>query len=193
MANGSYKQASQAINDLLSYVDTFAEVREIRGGFTNRTLTADEIGRFIELDERLYVALGRVELLNQLPSHDVLSSSLDVEDGMKKVEFKGKSRLPGDWDDGLFMLVECDWRREMEELQALLSDRAKETPEYSKARSPSEWCKIYERGGVPISLSTFQRMQKGDPPKIRTSPDGTTRQVRIDKRDLPPGFNDDAS
>lgn len=65
-----------------------------------------------------------------------------------------------------------------------------ESPEYSKTRSPKKWRKIYAVDGVAISQSTWQRrIEKGD---IRVDPTGTTRSVRIDKRDLPPGFDDDS-
>jgi hypothetical protein len=65
------------------------------------------------------------------------------------------------------------------------------SPEYSRTRSPKRWRIIYAVDGVAISKSTWRRrIRDGD---IRVDPTGTTRSVRIDKRYLPPGFDDDAN
>jgi hypothetical protein len=111
--------ANQAINDLLAFVDEFEQVRELRGSFTSWTLTNEEVKQFHELDQSFYVCLGAVGMLDQLPSAEVLSRSLDL-DQLPRVQFEGKSNLPGDREDGLFSLVEDDWRNHMTALQALL-------------------------------------------------------------------------
>jgi hypothetical protein len=61
--------------------------------------------------------------------------------------------------------------------------------EWSKAHSPTHWRKVYAVDGVSISQDTFRRMKKAG--EICVHPDSTTKTIRIDKRNFPPGYTED--
>lgn len=60
---------------------------------------------------------------------------------------------------------------------------------WSNPKSPATWRSIFAAVcGDRISASTWGRMRLNK--EIRTSPDSTSRRVKIDLRDLPPGYKD---
>jgi hypothetical protein len=87
-------------------------------------MTHDEVMQFLEIDERLFLALHNIGLRDELPKHDLLARHIDAPvPGMEPsppVAFEGKCNLPGDWDKGLFVFESIGWLEAMKPLRELL-------------------------------------------------------------------------
>ncbi len=145
-----YVKASEAIEDLVSFLLAFTEPRLLRGAITAEVMTNDEVQRFLQYDERLYLALHAIGLRDELPSIDVLARELDSPGGRPypRVQFIGKCNLPGDWEDGIFMFGTDRWLEEMRPLRELLrhppthnrtSFSPKTAPSETDDSTPPEW------------------------------------------------------
>lgn len=133
MADGAlqagYTNAALVLAELLDFVAAFSEPRLLDGAITAQELTRDEAQRFLEIDTRLFVALHLVGLDRYLPSIEDLGRELDRYG--PPVMFLGKSRLPGDWEDGVFAFGTNDWLVELKPLREILKTG-------SDARTPPE-------------------------------------------------------
>ncbi len=94
------------------------EVERLRILVRDRTdhseLSQSEMTAFRELDQRVYSRAFSAGLAVQLPSIDVLKPSLEFE-GMKDIEFEGRTNLPGDWERGVFLVISDKWDSAMEQ------------------------------------------------------------------------------
>ncbi len=97
----------QAIDDLLAFVGD------------RRKIPRSEIQRFRELDKNVYVLACRLNLQSCLPPIEELERPLHAPE-MRKVQFAGRTNLPGDWDsDEFFVQPNLGWKDSLDVLREL--------------------------------------------------------------------------
>jgi len=81
--------------------------------------------RFLELDREVAVHAQQIGLLPSLPQIEKLRRLLDVKSFDQPCQFIGATNLPGDWEDGVFLIFlnGNPWLEEMHTIRALAARR----------------------------------------------------------------------
>jgi hypothetical protein len=122
------KSLMGAIDALLSFIEECTKVREDPKGALGRFILRSEMERFRELDELVFRLAFKAGLLAALPQkddveHELLGTQREELD-RPRVMFEGKTNLPGDWAEGVFMPVwEGRWKADVLALRALAADK----------------------------------------------------------------------
>lgn len=153
------RELVEAIDEVLAFVFR-------RRGLGRGDIPRSEFARFIKLDQTVFRRAKDLDLLDCLPRQDELAAMLALP-GKRRVGFEGKTNLPGDWEDDIYMAVGTPkWLQDMNALRSVAESLIQKSSESNgqdgpaiNAESADNRVKTKIKGKASINARMLETMQ----------------------------------
>jgi hypothetical protein len=142
----------EAIDELLAFVFR-------RRGLDRGDIPRSELAHFHKLDQKVFRLAKDLDLLDCLPKQDELAR-MHAEPKRRPLWFEGKTNLPGDWEDDIFMaLGNPKWLRDMQALRSIAEARGQRDESEIQTRPDTKTAKKVKRK-PSVNARMLETMQR---------------------------------